>query len=113
MLTWAPATARPCVSVMVPRSDEEPVWAKATLAVSSARASALKTASALGRESLTGFMHSSIGDIGPGFRGVVWYEILNAISETNLTSVGNLRKVFHAQMSVISMQIGSRSENFQ
>src|SRR6185369_7067336 len=62
MVTWAPATARPCVSVIVPRRDEEPVWAKATLAVSSARANALKRASALDRDSLTGFMHSSIGD---------------------------------------------------
>jgi hypothetical protein len=48
---------------MVPRSDEEPVWAKATFADSSAAASTLKTTSALGRESLTGFMHSSKGDL--------------------------------------------------
>jgi hypothetical protein len=81
--------------VIVPRKDEEPVWAKAVLAVSSAIESTLKTTSALGRESLIDLMHSSKGDL-------IFWTIDCCGWETNLqTSNADLQKVFHAQLGVI------------
>src|SRR6185295_14422870 len=63
IVTCAPDTARPCKSVIVPRSDEVPVWAKATLDISSVKASTLKMTRALFKAGLAVFMESSIGDL--------------------------------------------------